>query len=75
MMVGHCLSVHGMNMGDAHPQQHRLETPLMVEHFQPLHCRNMVEVSHVPLLLSVKNGFRNLNIIKDDMRKGGKLTS
>ena len=64
-----------MNMVDAHPQQHRLEKPLMVQHFQFLHCWNMVEVSHVPLLLSVKNGFRYLNIIKDDKSKGGKLTS
>ena len=35
----------------------------------------MVEVSHAPLLLSVKNSFKYLNIIKDDMKKGGKLTS
>ena len=32
-----------------------------------------MKVSHVPLLLSVKNGFRYLNIIKDDKSKGGNL--
>ena len=52
-----------------------LRDAVMVEHFHSLHCRNMVEVSHAPLLLSVKNGFRYLNVIKDDMKKGGKLTS
>lgn len=74
LIAEHFQSVRCMNMLEAHPQIHRLYMPLVMGCFLPVYCMNRVEVSHVPLVPAVENGFtykhKTMTSFLDGLRPG-----